>query len=130
MFNRNIIAHLNVWKGKSNRKPLVLRGARQVGKTTVVNMFSTSFDQYIYLNLEKAEDCRIFDPERSFQDTVSAIFFLKEKPRHGKVTLLFIDEIQNSSVAIQSLRYFYEEAPDLYVIAAGSVLESLINTGI
>lgn len=130
MFHRNIIANLNDWKGKSNRKPLVLRGARQVGKTTVVNMFSASFDQYIYLNLEKAEDCRIFDPERSFQDIVSAIFFLKGKPRHGKITLLFIDEIQNSSVAIQSLRYFYEEAPDLYVIAAGSVLESLINSGI
>jgi predicted AAA+ superfamily ATPase len=130
MFNRYIINNLNQWKAKSDRKPLILRGARQVGKTTVVRMFSASFDQYIELNLEKPEDFRIFDPERSFQDIISAIFFLKGKPRNNKSTLLFIDEIQHSGVAVQSLRYFYEEAQDLFVIAAGSVLESLMNAGI
>jgi predicted AAA+ superfamily ATPase len=130
MFDRDIIAKLQAWKAKSDHKPLVLRGARQVGKTTVVNMFSKSFDQYICLNLEKPEDLRIFDPERPFQETVDAIFFLKGKPRHGKSTLVFIDEIQNSSVAVQSLRYFYELTPDIFVIAAGSIMESLMNTRI
>jgi predicted AAA+ superfamily ATPase len=130
MFYREIIRSLHTWKEKPDRKPLVLRGARQVGKTTVVNMFSSSFDQYIYLNLERPEDLRIFDPARPFKEIVNAIFFLNEKPRYGKNTLVFIDEIQNSPAAVQSLRYFYEETPDIYVVAAGSVLESLMNTRI
>ncbi len=130
MFYRDLLPTLEAWRGRPDRKPLVLRGARQVGKTTLVGMFSKSFDQYIYLNLEKPEDLRIFDPDRPFSEVVDAIFFIKGMPRAGKRTLIFIDEIQNSPVAVQSLRYFHEDTPDIYLIAAGSVLESIINTRI
>lgn len=114
---------------KNNRKPLVLRGARQVGKTTVVNLFAEEFEQYIYLNLELKEDRDIFETDSSVSEIFDAILFLKEKQR-GKETLLFIDEIQNSSKAVAQLRYFFEEIPELYVIAAGSLLETVLDINI
>ena len=58
MFNRDIIVELEEWKNSSSRKPLILRGARQVGKTTIVEMFASNYEQYIYLNLELEEDSR------------------------------------------------------------------------
>ncbi|TKG88264.1 DUF4143 domain-containing protein [Puteibacter caeruleilacunae] len=127
MFSRDIIEELNKWAERKNRKPLVLRGARQVGKTTAVKIFSKEFDQYIYLNLEKNEEREIFDREYSFNDLLTTLFIYSEKKRKGGKTLIFIDEIQNSSKAITLLRYFYEEAEDLYVIAAGSLLESILD---
>jgi uncharacterized protein len=127
-FPRNILKELHTWKKKENHKPLILRGARQVGKTTIVNLFAESFDQYIYLNLETPEDRTIFESDYSFAHIVEAIFFLKDKKKEFHDTLIFIDEIQNSPEAISQLRYFYEKTPELYVIAAGSLLESLIDT--
>lgn len=76
-FHRNIIDELNEWKDSFDRKPLILRGARQTGKTTIVDIFSKIFDQYIYLNLEKAEDREIFENHYPFDELVSAIYFLK-----------------------------------------------------
>jgi predicted AAA+ superfamily ATPase len=127
MFNRDIIQELSKWADRSNRKPLVLRGARQVGKTTAVKMFSKGFDQYIYLNLEKSEEREIFNREYPFKDLLTTLFLYAGKKRTGGKTLLFIDEIQSSPKAIALLRYFYEEAKDLYVIAAGSLLESILD---
>lgn len=127
MFNRDIIKELSKWAAKRNRKPLVLRGARQVGKTTAVRMFSKEFDQFIYFNLEKEEERKIFEKTYPFNDLLTTLFIFAQKKRTGRKTLIFIDEIQNSPKAIALLRYFYEEANDLYVIAAGSLLESIIN---
>jgi len=127
MFNRDIIQELSRWAERSNRKSLVLRGARQVGKTTAVEMFSKEFDQYIYLNLEKSEEREIFNREYPFKDLLTTLFLYAEKKRTGGKTLIFIDEIQNSPKAIALLRYFHEEAKDLYVIAAGSLLESILD---
>jgi len=59
-FTRNLISNLEGWADSENRKPLILRGARQVGKTTAVNIFSKQFDQYIYLDLEKSDDADLF----------------------------------------------------------------------
>lgn len=126
MFNRDIIQELSRWAQRSNRKPLVLRGARQVGKTTAVKIFSKEFDQYIYLNLEKSEEREIFNREYPFKDLLTTLFIYGGKKRAGGKTLIFIDEIQSSPKAIALLRYFYEEAKDLYVIAAGSLLESIL----
>jgi len=127
MFDRDIINELGKWAASRNRKPLVLRGARQVGKTTAVRMFSKEFDQYIYLNLEKEYEREIFERSYPFKDLLTTLFiFAKKKRREGR-TLIFIDEIQNSPKAIALLRYFYEEANDLYVIAAGSLLESILD---
>ena len=127
MFNREALEELAQWSQKENRKPLILRGARQVGKTTLINLFAANFNQYIYFNLDLPEDRRVFENARSFEDLLDAIFFTKNARRSEKETLLFIDEVQNSSAAIKYLRYFYEMQKDLYVIAAGSLLETLID---
>jgi len=127
MFYRTAIGHLKAWANKENRKPLIIRGARQVGKTTVINMFSKEFNQYIYLNLDKPEELKLFENDYSFQDLLMTLFLYANKKRKNGKTLIFIDEIQNSPNAVKNLRYFYEEASDLYVVAAGSLLETLID---
>lgn len=128
MFNRIIVNELVKWANKKNRKPLVLRGARQVGKTTVVNQFAKNFEQYIYLNLELPNDSKPFQNFSNIEDLVQTLFFIKDK-EYGKrnKTLLFIDEIQEIPEAFNVLRYFYEEMPEIHVIAAGSLLETIFN---
>ena len=107
MFEREIQNRLTEWKSRKSRKPLVLRGARQTGKTSAVNLFSSQFDQYIYLNLEKAEERRLFEKEYSFQELIDAIFYSKSKAKDSGDTLIFIDEIQHSPKAVSLLMYFY-----------------------
>lgn len=127
-FKRNIYPKLEAWKDSPNRKPLILRGARQVGKTTLVNDFSKSFKNSILLNLEKPTDLRFFEDYKDVTTIKDALFFEYGIPANQiNTTLLFIDEIQESPKAIQLLRYFYEEIPDLHVIAAGSLLEFAIK---
>ncbi|MFQ5651598.1 MAG: ATP-binding protein [bacterium] len=127
MFYRTIIETLNNWKAASARKPLVLRGARQVGKTTAVNMFSEQFENHVTLNLELKRDRDIFSEEFSIDVLIEAITALKNVELKPGKTLIFIDEIQNAPVAIKMLRYFYEQRKDLYVIAAGSLLEHALD---
>ena len=130
MFKRDILGKLSAWAIKKDRKPLILRGARQVGKTTAVNLFSEQFDQYLYLNLEQKEERDIFEQDYTIEELIQAIFFYKDQvKRKGKI-LIFIDEIQTCPSAVSSLRFFYEAFPDLYIIAAGSLLETLIDTHI
>ena len=130
MFSRNALTLLRNWAKKENRKPLILRGARQVGKTTLVNEFSKDFDTYLYLNLEEPRAADLFETDKGIDDVLSAIYLYANKARANNKTLLFIDEIQNSKKAVALLRYFYENVPELHVIAAGSLLESLIDTQI
>lgn len=127
MFKRDIITSLEEWRKDSHRKPLILRGARQVGKTTVVNEFGKQFDNYLSLNLEKQEAARLFDLPIPLKDLMPLLFAHCGVTRKDGHTLLFIDEIQNSAKAISLLRYFYEELPDIYVIAAGSLLENIVD---
>lgn len=123
-FKRHISTHLVNWKASSNRKPLILRGARQVGKTTLVNDFSKTYKQCILLNLEKSKDARFFEAFEDVKTIKDALFLEYNIPSSDlDNTLWFIDEIQESPKAIQLLRYFYEELPELHVIAAGSLLE-------
>ena len=130
MFKRAIIPELIKWAENPKRKPLVLRGARQVGKTTIVDIFSKRFDQYIYLNLELSEDKKVFEDFQNIGQLIDAIFFLKNKSKEKGKTLLFIDEIQEAPQAIAQLRYFYEKAPEFWVMAAGSLLETLFDKDI
>ncbi len=130
MFRRDIQSELEKWQEKKNRKPLVLRGARQVGKTTVVNQFAQRFDNYLYLNLENEELAHFFETYSPIDELLINLFTYCKKPRKEGKTLIFIDEIQNSKAAVAKLRYFYEEAPWIYVIAAGSLLESLLDVHI
>ncbi len=128
MFERTAIKYLRQWASKEERKPLVLRGARQVGKTTLVALFAKEFDTYIYMNLEEKENRYLFSEDYPFEDLLAGICFKANVPQDaGGRTLLFIDEIQNEPKAVQTLRYFYEKRPDIYVIAAGSLLESLMG---
>ncbi|MEX2230529.1 MAG: AAA family ATPase, partial [Cyclobacteriaceae bacterium] len=83
VFSRNILKDLERWKTDPQRKPLMLRGARQVGKTTVVSMFATRFDQFLYFNLEKVEEARIFKEIEPFDRLLEALFYLKNKSRRG-----------------------------------------------
>ncbi|TMU50781.1 ATP-binding protein [Flagellimonas algicola] len=123
-FNRHAIAKLKSWKGNKERKPLILRGARQVGKTTLVMEFAKSYDYFISLNLEKSTDKAFFDAYEDVSTIVDALFLSNNiTPDQQQNTLLFIDEIQELPKAIQLLRYFYEDIPKLHVIAAGSLLE-------
>ncbi len=128
MYDRKIITKLIEWKDSPYRKPLVLRGARQVGKTTLIDQFASFFDQYIYLNLEVDEDKVIFQNRSSIEEIVDALFFMKDKKKNDGSTLIFIDEIQELPEAIGTLRYFYEKFPDYHVVAAGSLLEAVFNS--
>lgn len=127
MFDRSILKELRLWSQKKERKPLVLRGARQVGKTSAVVMFSNEFDTFIHLNLEKPEHRNIFESGQPFEDLLTRLFFHFGVQRYEGKTLIFLDEIQNSARAVSLLRYFHEEAKDLFVIAAGSLLESILD---
>ncbi len=128
MFKRDIIDELVKWKKSPIRKPLILRGARQVGKTTVVNMFADHYKQYIYLNLEQADESLDFGNYGNVEQLTEQIFFIFNKDiSQIENTLLFIDEIQEKPGALNMLRYFYEKIPRLHVIAAGSLLETAIN---
>ena len=121
--DRTALQDLIKWKKSKNRKPLILRGARQVGKTTLVNQFSAEYSQYIYLNLERPEHIHFFDSLNTIKEIVESLFLKFElQPNYSK-TLLFIDEIQESPKTIALLRYFYEDIPELNVISAGSLLE-------
>lgn len=122
-FQRHIEKDLLAWKETPDRKPLILRGARQVGKTTVVKSLAKSYAQFIHLNLEKAIHKTYFDTYNDVKSLSEAIFLDQNKKPDWENTLLFIDEIQESPKAIHILRYFYEELPELHVIAAGSLLE-------
>jgi len=131
MFYRKIIDEFDQWLNNPERKPLVLRGARQVGKTTVVHEWSRRFKQYIHLNLELPEDRALFQEFKNMPILMQQIFFSRNKSLALKEdTLIFIDEIQELPVAMGLLRYFYELEPTVKVIAAGSMMESVFNNDI
>jgi predicted AAA+ superfamily ATPase len=122
MIIRNAYQTLLQWKKKPKHKPLLLRGARQVGKTSLVREFAKEFECFVELNLERERNNNLFKVD-DVNDILNAAFLFANKVPVEGSTLLFIDEIQESPKAIQMLRYFYEERPDIYVIAAGSLLE-------
>lgn len=130
MFQRLALKALRQWAEKEGRKPLVLKGARQVGKTTLVKIFAEEFDVFINLNLEEKVNADLFTMDVSFEDLLAGIYVKAGIKMENQRTLIFIDEIQNVPDAVKVLRYFYEKRPDLYVIAAGSLLESLVGNHI
>lgn len=123
-YHRSILSHLHQWKQSGNRKPLIVRGARQVGKTTAIVDFAQSYAYTILLNLEKPSHKSYFTDFDDVKSIMEALLLINRIPADQLPnTLLFVDEIQESPKAIQLLRYFYEELPQLHVIAAGSLLE-------
>jgi uncharacterized protein len=124
---RNAIEYLKNWKTSQSRKPLVIRGARQVGKTFLVRNFARNFQNYVEINLEI--DAKIvsyfnsFDPKEII-NLLSLHFNTSIIPGQ---TLLFFDEIQAAPGLFAKLRYFYEQLPELHVVAAGSLLEFILE---
>src|SRR3990172_2961009 len=117
------------WKTSPLRKPLLLRGARQVGKTYTAREFGKTFTSFVELNLELNQEAReIFEKNLDPNIIIRKIFILTNKPIVPGQTLLFLDEIQLVPNAIIALRYFYEMMPELHVIAAGSLLDFAIKT--
>lgn len=127
---REIMNELLLWKNKENRKPLILTGVRQCGKTYILKKFGEKyFENCVYINLER--DPQIsdvfnynFNVKRIIQD-ISDIFLIPEFDISK--TLLIIDEIQFNPKAITALKYFYEDLPQLAVVGAGSLLDVSIR---
>ncbi|MDH6304265.1 putative AAA+ superfamily ATPase [Parabacteroides sp. PF5-5] len=130
MFERSIEKELVSWANDPYRKPLVLRGARQVGKTTIVDRFAGKFENYLSVNLEKSEARRLFEATENVKELLPSLFLYCNVKRNEGRTLLFIDEIQNSPHTVSLLRYFYEELSEIHVIAAGSLLETMLDSHI
>ena len=126
MFQRNAIHWLREWKSRPDHKPLVIRGARQVGKTSLINAFASEFSSFLSFNLENPDDLQLFSHSMPVKDLFNVLLSVRHVRKEDEI-LLFIDEIQNSPFAVKALRFFYEELPDVYVIAAGSLLETMIN---
>lgn len=125
---RLIDYYLHVWKDDKYRMPLLVRGARQIGKTFSIRKFGEFFSHCVEINLEEMPELHIIfeknlDPER----IITELSVLLAKPIIPGSTLLFIDEIQVVPRAITALRYFYEKMPELHVIAAGSLLDFAIE---
>lgn len=123
-YKRNIDDKLLEWKESPRRKPLLIRGARQVGKSTAVRHLGKGFKYFVEVNLESQPSIRqLFTKDIDVHRTCEAISATLGIPVVAGKTLLFIDEIQVCQEAIMSLRYFKEDYPELHVIAAGSLLE-------
>ena len=124
ILERHELAHLHAWAGRASRKPLVIRGARQVGKSTLVREFARRAPMtLVEINLERRPELgEAFDSKDPAQVLTTLTLLTGGEVTVGE-TLLFLDEIQAVPSALATLRYFYEEMPDLHVLAAGSLLE-------
>lgn len=123
-YNRIIDSYLLEWKEDLHRRPLVVRGARQVGKSWAIRNLGKHFKYFIEINLERDYSiAQLFDGDLDVRKICDTISLLTNTPVIPGETLLFIDEIQGSERAIASLRYFYEDYQELHVVAAGSLLE-------
>ena len=126
---RDIYQILTEWKSYDNRRPLLIRGARQTGKTYIVSEFGKrEFKTFINLNFERNPEYKdIFETKIPSELIEKIVLYTGKRTEPGK-TLLFIDEIQECPEAIVSLRYFFEEMPELHVIGAGSLLEFALSS--
>lgn len=119
---------LKQWLDKSNRKPLILRGARQVGKTTLVKLFTEQYGKSLSLiNLERHPYLDTLFAQKDPHNLINILDTLSDINDISADSLLFLDEIQAIPEAIPMLRYFYEDMPNLPVLAAGSLLEFVLS---
>lgn len=127
-YDRIIDSHLSEWAQREEHKPLLLRGARQVGKSTAVRHLAKQFESYVEINFEKQPAYKsLFEKDLNVGRIVPLISAMSKTPITRGKTLLFLDEIQDCPQAIMALRYFREDMPELHVIAAGSLLEFALD---
>ncbi len=123
-YTRLIDSHLLAWKNDPNHKPLLLRGARQVGKSSAIRHLGETFNHFLEVNFERDADARaLFQGNLRPHEIALRLSVLYNIPVVEGETLLFFDEIQACPEAIHSLWFFYEDHPRLQVFAAGSLLE-------
>ena len=123
-YQRIIDKSLIEWKNDLHHKPLLLRGARQVGKSSAVRHFSTQFKYYLEINFEKQPKYKeLFRQDLDVNRIVADMAAISGVPIVANETLVFFDEVQECQEAIMSLRFFKEDLPSLHVVAAGSLLE-------
>jgi predicted AAA+ superfamily ATPase len=128
---RDITARLLQWKERSNRKPLIIRGARQIGKTWVMKKFGEeNYRNVAYFNFDSSEElCAEFEKTKDPHRLIGILKLYSSVPIEPGETLLIFDEIQQSNKALNSLKYFCEEANEYHVMAAGSLLGVSLSKG-
>ena len=128
---RDLMARLANWKGSPRRKPLILNGARQVGKTWLLREFGrTSFANVAYVSLDRDATARaLFDPDFDTARIIGGLSLLLDVEIRPQETLVILDEIQTCPRAITALKYFCEDSPQYAVAAAGSLLDISANAG-
>ena len=121
---RSLLDELVVWKNSKNRKPLILHGARQVGKTWLMKEFGQQeFEQVVYLNFESSSRLEnLFVQDFSIERILAVIEIETSLKINAANTLLIFDEIQEAEKGLTALKYFYENAPEYFIVAAGSLL--------
>lgn len=126
--NRKVDVELENWKNATSRKPLIIRGARQVGKSSSIRNLGSTFTYFAEVNFDENTDFKLlFEANNAIEQLCEELSLLLQIPIIPGETLLFLDEIQLCEAAINRLRYFYEKMPNLHVIAAGSLLEFALS---
>ena len=128
---RELFTKLERWMKKKNRKPLIIQGARQVGKTWIMKEFGARFyENTVYINLDNNKAMKdVFELDFDLKRILSAIKIEYGKSFQAENTLIIFDEIQEAPKALASLKYFYENAPQYSIIAAGSLLGVALHQG-
>lgn len=129
--SRKIMSALLSWKQKEGRKPLIIQGARQIGKTWIMQKFGNEhFEHVAYFNFEMSEElCREFDKTKTPVRLLEMLRFYTDQPIVAGRTLIVFDEVQQCNKALNSLKYFSEEAPEYHIVAAGSLLGVSLSHG-
>lgn len=125
---RNAILELVQWKNSPERKPMVLRGARQVGKTWLMKEFGQNYyDNYVYFNFDEEDELKsIFETNKNPYRIIELLSMISDEKIEPEKTLIIFDEIQECPEALNALKYFKEKANEYHVIAAGSLLGTLL----
>ena len=125
---RNAIQNLIKWKSSGDRKPMVLKGARQVGKTWLMKEFGQSqYDSYVYFNFDEEDELKsIFETNKNPHRVIELLSMIVGEKILPEKTLIIFDEIQECPEALNTLKYFKEKAGNYHVIAAGSLLGTLL----
>ena len=128
---RNLFKDLERWKNKKNRKPLIIQGARQVGKTWIMKEFGNRYyKNMVYINFDNNEVMKkVFEIDFDISRIVAAIKIENGGEFVPEDTLIIFDEIQEAPKALASLKYFYENAPQYAIMAAGSLLGVALHEG-
>ena len=126
---RDALQQMQRWKEDSERKPLILKGARQVGKTWLMKEFgAAAYEDSVYFNFDEEPELNsVFQTNKNPQRIIELLSLIAEKKIHPEKTLILFDEIQECPDALNSLKYFREKANDYHIIAAGSLLGTLLE---